>query len=1325
MKRHPKKYKYYTTILYFVYFNLYKKRRQPMNLSKRKLKLIISFLFLLLGSPFFISSEFNNVNSFSHNNDTKYDQIYSDLKTSQEFSTVRVAILNATSSESPAYFTGSWTNDYSSLYNGLLAAGITTFIYGNDEIIAGYLTIYSIDVLILIDNAPSDAASSIVLLWAQDGGSVISFDSSICFLNWAGFLPPEAGGTNGYLTYWDYNSPYTGKVVNDHHPIMEGYNYNDTIYGMTGDAQYFSDMILPSLAGPYYTPLVKSDIGSNYDLVAALNAPYCGRVVHHWDYTHWNTASNRQMILNAILWAGAEHIKNYIMRVNYPFTWVDASGGTELLLSLDGYTTISLPFTFTFYGKPFSTIYLGANGYLSFTDSSPSDYTNDAIPSSDFDNFYLIAPFWDDLNRPAGGHIYVQDFGTYWVAEWLDIVHYGGGEPVVGSFEVILYQSGDIVFNYDYISYTGGGYTCGLNLGVDTQYYNSFLGLVDGIDDLSILFTQNIMGPVAIFRDALPWGFNSNAGILSMYNVPYAIYNSLDFGLVDLSPFQKVIIESDQPQTFYNRLGGNVSWFENYASNGGILEVHACDGGNNLGYWDGLFLMPGGLDQLHNFPNLISINIPSHPTVLNPHVIPDNELDNWGASAHGSFDIYPVNSKEILLDSNTLNPVLVEIPFGDGYILASMQTLEWGYGNAYSEILENIILYDPFPPDIYNSITVTSPQSYSLWGLGTSEYIEWDSIGYEIDYVDIELYEGGSFKQNINIGVPNNGLSLWNIPTDLNPSDFYQIKITDTDDSSVYYFTEYFEINYFRNYSMWLDYPYKWKDASGGTELLLTDDGYTDISLSFNFPFYDETFSIVYVSANGYLSFGDSSPSDYSNDAIPSSDSDNHYLIAPFWDDLRPESGGGSGHIYVQDFGDHWVVEWLDIWHYSTGPVVGTFEVILYQSGDIVFNYDNISYTGGGYTCGLNLGRNTAYYNSYQGLTDVTDDFSIRFAQPIFSGTIGEIAIFRDAFPWGYNVTEKILNMYNIPYTIYNSLNFGSVDLSPFQKVIITSDQPQTFYDRLGGNVTWFENYAANGGILEVHGCDGGWNGGYWDGLFLMPGGLDQNSISTDLVSINLLQHPIISSPFTISDAELDYWDSSAHGSFDTYPLNSKEILLDSNSMNPVFVEIHFGDGYILASMQTLEWGYGSAYCPILENILLYFPEYSITVINPNVSSIWEKGSSYTIEWDWIGYITNVDIELYKDGIFELTIVSGELNDGSYTWEVPTDLESSDQYQIKIIDSSDSTTFDFSDFFEIKSKPSGPHGIPGYNSILLAGAIIGISIVLIKKKLKKVSNLKK
>jgi C1A family cysteine protease len=184
-------------------------------------------------------------------------------------------------------------------------------------------------------------------------------------------------------------------------------------------------------------------------------------------------------------------LKNYTMKTGFTYNWIDASEGTELFLTDDGYSTASLPFIFQFYNRSFSTIYISANGYLSFIDDTPSQFSNVPFPSAVSTHNYMITPFWDDLNPPATGHIYVKSFENFWVIEWENISRFGG--PLVGSFEVILYQTGDIIFNYEYIDYTSGGYTCGLNLGLDIKYYNSYQGLDNSTEDFSILFSYDML----------------------------------------------------------------------------------------------------------------------------------------------------------------------------------------------------------------------------------------------------------------------------------------------------------------------------------------------------------------------------------------------------------------------------------------------------------------------------------------------------------------------------------------------------------------------------------------------------------------------------------------------------------------------------------------------------------------------------------------------------------------------------------------------------------------------------------------------------------------
>ncbi len=187
---------------------------------------------------------------------------------------------------------------------------------------------------------------------------------------------------------------------------------------------------------------------------------------------------------------------NYIMTPGYSYSWIDAkpdNGGVRC--SMAGQDRAAqmfyLPFTFKFYDQYFDSVYVCTNGFASFsysTDDSPDD-----LPT--WDN-YVIAPFWADLEANTTCNIFVRNMTNpnCVIIEWLNIAYDSG--PEAGTFELILYDNGDIVFNYlnmslvDDYSYE---YTCGLNLGDDISYdyedyYTEYTGLHTGLVNFSIIF---------------------------------------------------------------------------------------------------------------------------------------------------------------------------------------------------------------------------------------------------------------------------------------------------------------------------------------------------------------------------------------------------------------------------------------------------------------------------------------------------------------------------------------------------------------------------------------------------------------------------------------------------------------------------------------------------------------------------------------------------------------------------------------------------------------------------------------------------------------------
>ncbi len=131
---------------------------------------------------------------------------------------------------------------------------------------------------------------------------------------------------------------------------------------------------------------------------------------------------------------------------------------------------------------------------------------------------------------------------------------------------------------------------------------------------------------------------------------------------------------------------------------------------------------------------------------------------------------------------------------------------------------------------------------------------------------------------------------------------------------------------------------YQWIDATAGESLYLSDDDYEEVSLPAPFTYYGEAYDSIFVNSNGLVIFGEGSSS-YSNRSIPSEYSPNN-MIAAFWDDLNPSSGGT---VYVMEQDDYFVVEYDAVRHYGSYETE-TFEVILdYATGDIIVQYQSVS----------------------------------------------------------------------------------------------------------------------------------------------------------------------------------------------------------------------------------------------------------------------------------------------------------------------------------------------------------------------------------------------
>ncbi len=147
---------------------------------------------------------------------------------------------------------------------------------------------------------------------------------------------------------------------------------------------------------------------------------------------------------------------------------------------------------------------------------------------------------------------------------------------------------------------------------------------------------------------------------------------------------------------------------------------------------------------------------------------------------------------------------------------------------------------------------------------------------------------------------------------------------------------------------------FNWIDiTSSGTDSGVTgDDSYTAaIPIGFDFEFYGNTYSSLYFSTNGLVTFGAGS-SDYSHDYIPYSAAPNN-LIAAFWADLCVDYNSyNAGAIYYETIGvspnQQFVIEWSEISRLGSYDLM-TFEVVLFETGEIMIQFLEMSGETGSY----------------------------------------------------------------------------------------------------------------------------------------------------------------------------------------------------------------------------------------------------------------------------------------------------------------------------------------------------------------------------------------
>ena len=267
------------------------------------------------------------------------------------------------------------------------------------------------------------------------------------------------------------------------------------------------------------------------------------------------------------------------------------------------------------------------------------------------------------------------------------------------------------------------------------------------------------------------------------------------------------------------------------------------------------------------------------------------------------------------------------------------------------------------------------------WNLGLSDYLDPNNTGLSyIDGIDaIDLPDPQLSLSNINLG-----FELEN-----DESDLSSIIISNTGEAeSVLFYS--ISIRSFENplggpdnnNNFWSDSN---RESSLGSEWIdisdigilyefeNNDESGELIDIGFDFPFYGQNRNQLFINPNGWIGFGDDSNA-WDNTSIPSNSAPKSAIFG-FWDDLNPVNNNCSscaGEVFYHSNNDRMVVWFNNVAHWPTNfeNSFYDFQIVIYKSGEIKFNYNNMTGISDSATIGIqndsgNSGLQMSYNTQY------------------------------------------------------------------------------------------------------------------------------------------------------------------------------------------------------------------------------------------------------------------------------------------------------------------------------------------------------------------------
>lgn len=284
----------------------------------------------------------------------------------------------------------------------------------------------------------------------------------------------------------------------------------------------------------------------------------------------------------------------------------------------------------------------------------------------------------------------------------------------------------------------------------------------------------------------------------------------------------------------------------------------------------------------------------------------------------------------------------------------------------------------------------------------------------------------------------------------------YTVILTVTNDSGITSSTNR-TISAVANYQI-SSAAYNWIDPSSMTALTLGNDGVSPAqNLPFSFTFYGQSYSRIFVGANGLLGFDSSGLAAAANTDLPNTSAPNN-IICPFWDDLNP-GAGGSVRIGITGTSPNRkvVVSWVAVPGAGSPPASFSLQVWLEEGTHrIQFHYQDVqpssrNRSGGGRSATVGVEHSSgllAAKHSFNGSVLLADSTAIVFTPPAASPT----------------TTPGMLTV--LPATDFVAAGYSSGPFTPASRAyVLTNSGGSTLTWNIGRSQVWLTCSATNGAL--------------------------------------------------------------------------------------------------------------------------------------------------------------------------------------------------------------------------------------------------------------------